>query len=105
VQYSAVAQQVQRKGTVSVSNFLRFIQTVGYLGNTCTPQYSRILTAVCFTFCVVCATVGDCGVPAGKKFSMQDEECMNINISIILPVFPYTSCAIKYAGSNRKNYM
>jgi hypothetical protein len=94
---------VQRKGTVSISYLLRFIQTVGYLGNTCTPQYSRIVTAVCFTFCVVCAAVVDCGVPAGKKFNTQDEECMNINISIIFPVFAYTSCAIKYAESNRKN--
>ena len=64
---------------------------------------SRILTAVCFTFCVVCATVANCGVHAGKKFSMQNEECMNISISIILPVFANTSCAIKYADSNRKN--
>jgi hypothetical protein len=62
---------------------------------------SRILTAVCFTFCVVCATVANCGVPAGKKFSTQNEEC--VNISIILPVFAYTSCAIKYADSNKKN--
>ena len=62
---------------------------------------SRILTAVCFTFCVVCVTVSNSGVHAGKKFSMQNEEYMNI--SIILSVFANISCAIKYADSNRKN--
>jgi hypothetical protein len=50
----------------------------------------------------VCAAVPKCGVPAGKKFSKKDEEFMNINICIILPVFTYTSCAIKYADRNRK---
>ena len=51
---------------------------------------SRILTAVCFTFCVVCATVANCGVHAGKKFSTQNE-CMNISIHIISPVFAFTA--------------
>ena len=46
---------------------------------------SRILTAVCFTFSVVCATVAKSGMHASKKFGMQNEECMNI--SIILPVY------------------
>jgi hypothetical protein len=41
LQYTAVAQQMESKGRVSISNFLRFIQTVGYLGNTCTPQCSK----------------------------------------------------------------
>jgi hypothetical protein len=31
VQYTVVAQQMERKGTVSISNFLRFIQIPGYL--------------------------------------------------------------------------
>jgi len=48
---------------------------------------SRILTAVCFTFCVVCATVAKSGIHAGKELSMQNEECMNISIKIILPVY------------------
>ena len=47
----------------------------------------NILTAVCFTFCVVRATVANCGVHAGKKFIMQNEECMNISINIILPMY------------------
>jgi hypothetical protein len=41
VQYTVVAQQMESKGLVSVSYFLRFMQAVGYLGNTCTPQYSK----------------------------------------------------------------
>ena len=47
---------------------------------------SRILTQVCFTFHVMRATVADFGMHAGKKFSTQNEECMNISLSIILPV-------------------
>jgi hypothetical protein len=87
LQYTVVAQQMESKGRVSIPNFLRFIQILRYLGNTCTPQYSRILTAVCFNFCVVCAAVANCAVHAGKKFNTQNEECMNISISIILPVY------------------
>jgi hypothetical protein len=45
----------------------------------------------------------NCGVQTGKKFSIQNKECVNISISIILPVFAHTSYAIKYADSNRKN--
>jgi hypothetical protein len=41
LQYTVVAQQMESKGIVSISNFLWFIQTLGYLGNTCTPQYSK----------------------------------------------------------------
>jgi len=41
LQYTVVAQQTESKGIVSVSNFLKFIQILGYLGNTCTPQYSK----------------------------------------------------------------
>ena len=47
---------------------------------------SRILTQACFTFCVVCATVSIFCMHAGKKCSTQNEECMNISISMILPV-------------------
>jgi len=47
---------------------------------------SNILTQVCLTFCVVHATVANFGSHAGKKFNTQNEECMNISVSIILPV-------------------
>ena len=48
---------------------------------------SRILTAVYFTFCVVCATVANFGMHAGKGFSMKNEEYMNIRIRIIFHVY------------------
>jgi hypothetical protein len=52
----------------------------------------------------VCAAAANCGVHAGKKFNTEIEECVNISINIILPVyFAYTPCAIKYADNNRKN--
>ena len=41
LQYTVVAQQMESKGVVSISNFLKSIQILGYLGNTCTPQYSK----------------------------------------------------------------
>ena len=38
---------------------------------------SKILTAVCSTFCVVRATVENFGMHVGKKFNTHNEECMN----------------------------
>jgi hypothetical protein len=44
---------------------------------------------------VVHANLANFDTHAGMKFDTQIEECANISISIILPVFVYTSCAIK----------
>lgn len=33
------------------------------------------------------ATVENIGIHAGKKFNTQNEECMNVSISIILPAY------------------
>jgi hypothetical protein len=41
LQYTIVAQQMESKGIGSISNFLQFIQILGYVANTCTPQYSK----------------------------------------------------------------
>jgi hypothetical protein len=54
-----------------------------------------------FNFSVVCATVTNFEVHAGKKFSTQNEECMNKNIS---PVYlPIHHVQLKYADNNRKS--
>jgi len=68
---------------------------------------SNTLTQVCFTFCVVHATVANFGKHAGKKFNTQNEECMNIGISIILPLYlPIHHVQYNYADNNRKkNYL
>jgi hypothetical protein len=48
-------------------------------------------------------TVAICGVHAGKKFNTQNKECMNVGISIILPLYlPVHHVQQKYADSNRK---
>jgi hypothetical protein len=41
LEYAIVAQQLESKGTVLVSYFLRFIQILVYPGNTCTTKYSK----------------------------------------------------------------
>ena len=41
LQCTVVAQQMESEGIVSVSNFLMFIQILGYFGITCTAQYSK----------------------------------------------------------------
>ena len=41
LEYTIVAQQMESKGIVSISYFLRFIQILGYFGDTCTPKYSK----------------------------------------------------------------
>jgi len=41
LQYSIVAQQMESEDIVSISNFFRFMQILGYFGNTCMPQYSK----------------------------------------------------------------
>jgi hypothetical protein len=48
---------------------------------------SKKLTQVWPKICVVCASVANCGVQAGKKFSTQNEESVCISIRIILPVY------------------
>jgi hypothetical protein len=86
LEYTIVAQQLESKGRVSIC-FLRFIQFLGYLGNTPKYSMSKKLTQVCTTFCVLHATVANFGMHAGNKYNTQNEECMNIGISIILPVY------------------
>jgi hypothetical protein len=45
------------------------------------------ITHVCPTFCFTHATVANFIMHAGKKSNTQNEECMNIGISTILPVY------------------
>ena len=41
LEYTIVAQQMESEGIVSISYFFRFIQILGYFGDTCTPKYSK----------------------------------------------------------------
>jgi hypothetical protein len=48
---------------------------------------SSTLIQVSSTFRVVCATMANLGMHAGKKFITQNEEYMNVSIGVILSVY------------------
>ena len=54
--------------------------------HTKVQQMSNILTQIYSTMCLVHATLANFGLHAGMKFSTQNEYCVNISISIILPL-------------------
>jgi hypothetical protein len=65
-----------------------------------------VLEQACSTFNVLRATSAKLGLHAGNmKFKTQDKEWLSIRIIvyIILCVFVYTSCTIKYTYNNTKH--